>query len=83
MAKIQDTQLFIGGKFVNSVSGKTFPVINPATEEVICEVQEALDADIDLAVKAANDALLTKNNYKVQYRTFAPRTGNNFKTLDY
>jgi aldehyde dehydrogenase (NAD+) len=32
-------QLFINGKFVNSKSGKTFNVINPATEEVITAVQ--------------------------------------------
>jgi delta 1-pyrroline-5-carboxylate dehydrogenase len=51
-----DTQLFINGKFVNSSSGKTFPVINPATEELICHVQEAQPEDVDLAVKAANDA---------------------------
>ena len=34
-------QLFINNEFVNSVSGKTFPTINPATGEKICDVQEA------------------------------------------
>ena len=28
--------LFIGGKWLDSVSGKTFPTINPATGETIC-----------------------------------------------
>jgi hypothetical protein len=31
----QPTQLFINGEFVNSISGKTFPTVNPATEEVL------------------------------------------------
>jgi len=53
---IKDTQLFINGEFVDSLSGKTFPVVNPATEEVICTVQEALEEDVDRAVNAAVDA---------------------------
>lgn len=48
-----ETRLFINGEFVNSVSGKTFPTVNPATEEVICQVQEADEADVNLAVDAA------------------------------
>jgi hypothetical protein len=46
-----ETRLFINGEFVNSVSGRTFKTINPATEEVICEVQEGDVADVDLAVR--------------------------------
>jgi aldehyde dehydrogenase (NAD+) len=49
--------LFIGGKWQDSVSGKTFPAINPATGETICQVAEGDKADIDLAVKAARKAL--------------------------
>jgi len=49
-------KLFINGEWVNSASGKTFPTINPATEEVITEVAEADKADVDSAVKAARDA---------------------------
>lgn len=45
-----ETRLFINNEFVNSVSGKTFDTINPATEEVICSVQEADAADVDIAV---------------------------------
>lgn len=39
-AKFRPTQtkLFINNEFVDSVSGKTFPTENPATEEVICQV---------------------------------------------
>jgi acyl-CoA reductase-like NAD-dependent aldehyde dehydrogenase len=38
------------------VSKKTFPVVNPATEEVIAHVAEGDKADIDLAVAAARRA---------------------------
>ena len=51
-----DFKLFINNEWVNSVSGKTFPVYNPATEEVIVQVQEGDAADIDKAVKAARAA---------------------------
>jgi len=49
-------QLLIDGKFVNSVSGKTFKTFNPSSEEVISEIQEADKKDVDLAVRAARKA---------------------------
>ncbi len=49
-------QLFINNEFVPSKSGKTFKTINPTTEDVIAEVAEADKADVDVAVKAANQA---------------------------
>ena len=49
-------QMLIDGRFVSAVSGKTFPVFNPATGDVICEVPEAELADVDLAVHAARRA---------------------------
>jgi aldehyde dehydrogenase (NAD+) len=55
--QVKDQPLFIGGKFVDSVSGKTFPAINPATGQTICQVAEADKADVDLAVRAARKAL--------------------------
>lgn len=33
-------QVFINNNFVDSVSGKTFPTVNPATGEKICDVAE-------------------------------------------
>jgi aldehyde dehydrogenase (NAD+) len=48
--------LFIGGKWQDSVSGKVFPTVNPATGETICQVAEGDKADVDLAVKAARKA---------------------------
>ena len=38
--EIKYTKLFINNEFVDSVSKKTFPTIDPATEEIICEVSE-------------------------------------------
>jgi aldehyde dehydrogenase (NAD+) len=54
--KIKPGRLFIDGKWVNAVSGKTFDTINPATEEVITSIAEGDSADIDLAVTAARKA---------------------------
>jgi len=56
------TQLFINNHFVNSISGKTFPTINPATKEVICHVSEADKADVNEAQKAARKAFQTWRN---------------------
>jgi acyl-CoA reductase-like NAD-dependent aldehyde dehydrogenase len=46
-----ETRLFINNEFVNSSSGKTFDVVNPATEEVLCAVQEASEDDVEKAVR--------------------------------
>src|SRR5215213_1901340 len=50
------TQMLIDGQWRESVSGKRFATVNPATEEVIAEVAEGDAADIDLAVRAARKA---------------------------
>lgn len=50
------TQLLIGGRFQDAVSGRTFQSINPATEELIAEVAEADSPDVDAAVNAARAA---------------------------
>lgn len=49
-------KLFIGGEYVESVSGKTFQTINPASGEVITSVYEADVEDVDRAVEAAEKA---------------------------
>ncbi|REJ66139.1 MAG: aldehyde dehydrogenase family protein [Planctomycetota bacterium] len=54
---VKHTECFIGGQWQPAVSGKTFETINPATEEVIAQVAEGEAADIDLAAKAAREAL--------------------------
>lgn len=48
--------LYINGEYVPAISGKTFDVVNPATEEVIGKVSEAQSEDIDCAVAAARKA---------------------------
>jgi len=54
-------QLFIGGRWQDAASGKTFPTINPATEEVVARVAEGDAADIDLGVQAARRAFENKS----------------------
>ncbi len=49
-------KMLINGKWVNAVSGKTFPTYNPATGEVLAQVAEGDREDINQAVKAARDA---------------------------
>ena len=49
-------KMFVDGKWLSSASGKTFEVINPATEEVVAHVAEGDKEDIDIAVKAARKA---------------------------
>ena len=47
---------YINGKWIDSSSGKTIAVENPATEETIGEVACATEEDVDLAIKAAKDS---------------------------
>lgn len=54
--EIRQTGILIGDEWRPSVSGKTFETVNPATEEVICNVAEGDKEDIDLAVHAARAA---------------------------
>ncbi|TRY66264.1 hypothetical protein DNTS_026222 [Danionella cerebrum] len=49
-------KIFINNEWHDAVSKKTFPTINPATEEIICHVAEGEQADVEKAVKAARDA---------------------------
>ncbi|MFD2169741.1 aldehyde dehydrogenase family protein [Tumebacillus lipolyticus] len=49
-------KLFIGGQFVESASGKTFPTYNPANGEILAYVSEGEQEDINRAVAAARDA---------------------------
>ena len=56
LPEIRQTECFIGGQWAPAKSGKTFDAINPATEEVICQVAEGDAADVDKAVEAARDA---------------------------
>lgn len=53
---IKYNKIFINNEWHDSVSGKTFPTVNPATGEVICQVAEGDKADVDKAYAAAKDA---------------------------
>jgi 5-carboxymethyl-2-hydroxymuconic-semialdehyde dehydrogenase len=54
-AKIQH---YIGGSFVDSVSGKTFDVLEPAGNGVYATAAAGQKEDVDLAVAAATDAFV-------------------------
>jgi phenylacetaldehyde dehydrogenase len=49
-------KMLINGKWVDAISGKTFPTYNPATGEVLAQVAEGDREDINEAVKAARKA---------------------------
>ncbi|MGB6130697.1 MAG: aldehyde dehydrogenase family protein [Acidobacteriaceae bacterium] len=51
-----DHRMFIDGRFVKAANGKSFPVYNPATGEVIAHVPEAEAEDVNRAVLAARRA---------------------------
>ncbi|EXJ92204.1 hypothetical protein A1O3_00754 [Capronia epimyces CBS 606.96] len=51
-----EDRLFINGEFVPSISGKRFDIVNPATEKFAASVYEAGAEDVDVAVKAAQEA---------------------------
>ena len=55
-ADVKIYQLFIHGEWVESTSKQTFPVYDPATEEVIAQVPDANSNDVNRAVAAAKSA---------------------------
>jgi aldehyde dehydrogenase (NAD+) len=61
---IRQTKLLINNRWVDSISGKRFETINPATGEPLAQVAEADKADVDLAVKAARAAFHSKSPWR-------------------
>ena len=53
----QPIKLLINGKWVPANSGKTLPVFDPSSGEIIAQVAAGDAADIDKAVAAARAAL--------------------------
>ncbi|MER8384129.1 aldehyde dehydrogenase family protein [Mesorhizobium sp. M1380] len=49
-------ELFIDGQWAKPIKGGTFPIINPATEEVVHHGPAGTAEDVELAVKAARRA---------------------------
>ncbi|KFY71207.1 hypothetical protein V499_08597 [Pseudogymnoascus sp. VKM F-103] len=62
----QPTRLFINNEFIEGVDKKSFKVINPSTEKVICSVAKATEKDVDVAVAAARKA------FKGEWRKVTP-----------
>ena len=56
-ALMNDVKNFINGEYRASSAGKVFDNINPCTGALIGTVQEATGEDVDMAVRAARDAL--------------------------
>ncbi|GJQ68946.1 Aldh [Trypoxylus dichotomus] len=54
--RISHTGIFYNNEWHKAKGGQTFQTINPATDEVIANVQKGEKADIDAAVDAANNA---------------------------
>ncbi|KAK8106905.1 uncharacterized protein PG998_008918 [Apiospora kogelbergensis] len=63
----QPTGLFINNEWVEGCDKKTFEVINPSTEEVICSVSEATEKDVDIAVAAA------RKSFEGEWRKVTPQ----------
>src|SRR5690349_22345472 len=54
MTTYSDVSLMIDGAWTKGANGRTIPVVNPATEEVIGQVAHAEKSDLDRALAAAD-----------------------------
>ena len=61
-------KFYINGDWVNPISTNTFPITNPATEEHIGTITMGNTEDVDIAVKAANEAFITYSKISKQER---------------
>ena len=50
------TKAYIGGKWVDATSGRTFPVWNPSNKQLVAEAPEMDQEDAKMAVEAAANA---------------------------
>ena len=64
----QDVKQYINGEWVDSHSGQTLDVINPATEEVAGKIAAGNKEDVDDAVAAAKSVYLKFRNTSVEER---------------
>ncbi|MCH8035782.1 MAG: aldehyde dehydrogenase family protein [Proteobacteria bacterium] len=55
--KAKTYDMYVDGKWVSASGGKTYDIINPATEEVIGHAPDASREDMQRAIAAANKAL--------------------------
>src|SRR5262252_7777275 len=54
--EVKTHQMYINGEWVDSKSSETFPVVDPASEEIIAHVPDANADDVNRAVAAAKAA---------------------------
>ncbi|HBV04902.1 MULTISPECIES: aldehyde dehydrogenase family protein [Mammaliicoccus] len=64
----QDVKQYINGEWVDSHSGQTLDVINPATEEVAGKIAAGNKEDVDDAVAAAKSVYVKFRNTSVEER---------------
>ncbi|MCI3278142.1 NAD-dependent succinate-semialdehyde dehydrogenase [Streptomyces cylindrosporus] len=62
-------RMYIAGEWCQGGTGRTAPIVNPATEEVIGQVPLATTADLDRALEAAEKGFRTWRNTSVAKRT--------------
>lgn len=63
-----DYPLFIGGNWSSGISDKRFDIVNPATEEVVATVPNAVPEDMHMAIEAAVIAQTEWGNSVASYR---------------
>lgn len=66
---MKNYQLFIDGKWTDSVSEERFEIINPATEEVVASTSYGDERDAKLAIDAAQKAFSTWSKMPVKERS--------------
>ena len=69
---------FIGGKFVEPVSGKYFDNISPVDGAVLCQVARSDEKDIELALDAAHAGkrrLGCDKRYRTRFDSYEYRAG--------
>ena len=81
-------ELFIDGRWVKPLNGGSFPIINPATEEVVHHGPAGTAEDVDFAVKAARKAFdhgpwprMSGSERALYLRAIATGIRNGFKEL--
>jgi len=62
LERVKTYQQFIGGQWVDSASGETLEVENPANEEIVARVPASGPEDVDRAVEAAAKAFESWQN---------------------
>mgnify|MGYP002655679549 CR=1 FL=1 len=55
LPNVEQTSLYIGGKYVSASSGEFFETVNPATADTLAKLQSASKADVDKAVQSAKE----------------------------